>query len=172
MMGVYTPLMYVYINGKGAVMKMTIYLPDELGETVKEAESINVSAVCQKALRRELDHRAALANADQGMERIEVEIADPGDGDDRMKVAFVGKWLVRPNEHGTRFGDDAGAFYGLALTRRQRIAVYVAHVNDRWPPDLIDYDSLDDAEEDGMPDRLIALAAGALGEDRAIELDI
>jgi hypothetical protein len=42
-------------------MKMTIYLPDDLAKQVKKHTDLNVSAVCQGALRRELTHRDELA---------------------------------------------------------------------------------------------------------------
>ncbi|MGE5155893.1 MAG: hypothetical protein ACM3JP_00155, partial [Betaproteobacteria bacterium] len=60
-------------------------------------------------------------------------------------VGFRGRWLVEPDVHQSRSVQDKvdkAAYWGVALTARGRIAVYVAHANDRWPARLDDYDSL------------------------------
>lgn len=137
-------------------MKMTIYLPDDLAEMVKEHTDLNVSAVCQDALRRELTRREELAKLDKGMERIEVY-----DGQFDAVVAFTGTELYsgdRPEET-------------VYLTKRHRIAVYSHEAQA-----LYQYDSFDDLAQlevyrDGRPEVLAAVAA-ALGEEHVIELDI
>jgi len=138
-------------------MRMTIYLPDELAERVKEHADLNVSAICQDALRRELTRREELAKLDQGMERIVV--FDDQLGSD---VAFVGKELY----YGAR-QMEVSAY----LTRRHRIAIYnhTAHA-------LYQFDSFDDLAadpgwRDGDP-ALVAAVAAELGEEHVIELDI
>jgi hypothetical protein len=83
-------------------------------------------------------------------------------------LSFTGRWLVEPDPDETRAGDDAGAFWGVALTQRGRIAVYVAHVNHGWPASLNDYPSLDTAANDDVPEVIIARAAAELGETRVI----
>jgi hypothetical protein len=103
----------------------------------------------------------------QGMEKITVEVGEPS-----LTVGFTGRWLVEPDTDGTRGGDDAGAYWGVALTQRGRIAVYVAHVNDGWPASLNDYPSLDAAANDGVPEEIIARAAAELGETRVLWRDI
>ena len=66
---------------------------------------------------------------------------------------------------------DEAAYWGVALTARGRIAVYVAHRNDHWPPRLEDYDSLR-AAGSNLPNDIRALAARALGEHHVIWRDI
>ena len=151
-------------------MKATVYLPDDLYDAAKEAE-LNISGATQECIRKALAMQEAAAKHDADMERIEVEV---GEGATAYTAAFVGKWLVAPDEDDTRAAAppwDAGAYYGIALTRRHRIAVYVAHVNERWPAALNDYDSLDDVEGD-VPPELLAMAARELGDDRPVLLDI
>jgi hypothetical protein len=101
------------------------------------------------------------------MQEITVEVGDPA-----LTVGFIGRWLVEPDPDQTRGGGDAGAYWGIALTKRGRIAVYTAHVNERWPAILQDYDSLDQAADDDVPDNIIALAAAELGEHRVLWRDI
>lgn len=51
-------------------MKITIYLPDELGARVKKAK-LNVSAICQEALADRLDGKSIVcANCGQAIERV------------------------------------------------------------------------------------------------------
>ncbi len=99
---------------------------------------------------------------DGQMEVITVEIGEPS-----VTVRFTGRWLVKPDPHET--GYEGGDYWGVALTRRGRIAVFTAHCNDAWPPRLQDYDSLDAAR---APGDLLALAAAELGETRVLWLDI
>lgn len=60
---------------------MTVYIPDELYEEVKADPELNASAVCQAALRKELERR-------QGMERIVLF-----DASRNAPVAFRGRKL-------------------------------------------------------------------------------
>ena len=90
----------------------------------------------------------------------------------RLTIGFTGRWLVDPDPDETRGGADAGAYWGVALTQRGRIAVYVAHVNDGWPASLNDYSSLDAAADDDVPEEIIARAAAELGETRVLWRDI
>jgi len=133
---------------------MTIYLPDDLAETVKEHDDLNVSAVCQDALRRELARREEIAKLDSGMERVVVYVEEPYESD----VAFVGKLL----HHSYR--EDSAAY----LTRRHHIAVY----HERQQK-LYQYDTFDDLRDDVEDDsELLAGVAAALGEKHVVELDI
>jgi hypothetical protein len=101
--------------------------------------------------------------------KITVEVGDPP-----LMVGFVGRWLVAPDPDMTRTemaGHDAGAYWGVAATRRGRIAVYVAHCNERWPAHLTDYEDLDQAAPE-VPADIIARAAAELGEQRVLWRDI
>jgi len=147
-------------------MRMNISVPDELAEQVRE-RNLPISAICQRALREELDHLKALEQASGDMEKIIVEVGYPS-----LTVGFTGRWLVEPDPDETRGGDDAGAYWGIALTQRGRIAVYVAHCNDGWPASLNDYSSLDAAANDDVPAVIIVRAAAELGDTRVIWRDI
>lgn len=108
--------------------------------------------------------------ATEDMEEIKVEVGEPV-----LTVGFTGRWLVEPDSDETRSGEagqDAGAYWGVALTKRGRIAVFVAHCNGRWPPSLRDYDSLDQAANNGAPADIVAMAAAELGEERVLWRDI
>lgn len=151
-------------------MKMTIYLPDDLAKTVKAQRDLNVSAVCQDALRRELSRRKALAGLDKGMERhvfrasgknSSIPGMDLPDGVSR-EVAFTAKeiagqtWATRQP-------------WTAYLTRRHHIAL--------WDDDggLTVFSSLDELRasdwSDNRPD-VVAEIAAALGQDYVIDLDI
>jgi hypothetical protein len=109
------------------------------------------------------DRAAESANL---MEDIEVEIGDRNDN--RWTEVFAGRWLIYP-EDGNRFGADAGAAYGIAQTKRGKIAVYCYHVNERWAPSLEVFDSLDEVD---LSEEALAIAAAELGEKRVIRRDI
>lgn len=142
---------------EGKLVRLTIYLPDRLAERVKEHDDLNVSSVCQLALRRELVHREKLADLDEGMERVQLWIEGM-----ESDVAFVGKELYyrdRPSE------------LTVYLTRRHRIAIY-----HHEPGALYQFDSFADLAadpewRDGAPE-LVGAVAAALGEKHVIELDI
>jgi hypothetical protein len=120
---------------------------------------------------REVVRRAAETREREAMmgemQGISLEVGKPA-----LTVSFTGRWLVEPEPDETRGGSDAGAYWGIALTKRGRIAVYIAHVNEMWPAALRDYDSLDQAADDHIPEHLIALAAAQLGEQRVLWRDI
>jgi hypothetical protein len=138
--------------------RVNVYLPDDLALEVREAD-LAVSTICQKALREELS-KMMLTKTDY--EVLTVEVGDPV-----HEEQFRGRWLVVPDPDSTRSGEpgvDAGTFYGVAQTAKGRIAVTVAHCNDRFAPQLRVYDSIDDvAEKQGLPSDIEAEARGALG---------
>jgi hypothetical protein len=90
--------------------------------------------------------------------------------------AFTGRWLVAPDAKGTRTvldGYEADAYWGIALTRKGKIAVYSGYVGDEGANRLDVYDDLDAAEhQGGTPGDLISMAATALGQDRVVRLNI
>jgi post-segregation antitoxin (ccd killing protein) len=134
-------------------MKMTIYLPDDLAEKVKGHEDLNVSSICQAALRAELNHREALANLGDGMERV--ELYDEGHGRD---VAFYGK-SVAYEQH-----TEQEAY----LTKRKRIAVV-----DPNHLGLHDFDTFEEfAEEYSEMPRFVSDVAAAIGKPHVTLLDI
>lgn len=145
---------------------MNISVPDELAEQVR-AMKIPISETCQRALREAVETARLRDMSD--MQEITVEVGDPA-----HTVAFTGRWLIEPDRDETRTseeGYDAGAYYGVALTKRGRLAIYVAHVNEGWPANLIDYDSIDDAEQH-VPADILARTSGELAQERVVWRDI
>lgn len=148
-------------------MRMNISVPDALAEQARE-RNIPVSAICQRALSVEVERLRALENG-SGMERVTVDVGEPA-----VTVGFSGRWLVCPDLDGSRSGEegyDAGAYWGVALTQKGRIAVYLAHCDNGFAASLNDYDSLDEAAGDAPAD-IIAQAASALGEEYVLWRDI
>ena len=152
--------------------RKNIYVPDDLAAELAEYEDFPLSAICQEAIRKEL-HMLQAVETHQDMERIEVDVED-AHGSLRT-LAFTGRWLVAPDSDATRTaepGYDAGAYWGIALTAKGRIAVYTAHCN-RDGGFLSDYDDLPGAEADRVPADMIAEAIAELtGTVPVIELDI
>jgi hypothetical protein len=142
--------------------RINIDLPDDLVKQVK-ARELSVSAICERALRKELSHLLTIKQA----VGIIVQVGDPA-----LDIGFSGHWLVEPDMDKTQAGLDEGAYWGVALTKRGRIAVYRAHVNEEWPASLSDYDTLDSATADDVPDEIIGQAKDALGEQHVIWRDI
>jgi hypothetical protein len=100
---------------------------------------------------------------------IAVEVGQPP-----QLVGFRGRWLVEPDADQTRSVQDKvdkAAYWGVALTARGRIAVYVAHAHQRWPARLDDYDSLL-AAGSNLPNDIREMAAFALGRDHVVWRDI
>jgi hypothetical protein len=156
------------------VPNKTIYVKESDTELWERAERLaggSFSALITEALRRYVEEEEQKEQA--GMESIEVDVWGPEERP--YQKAFVGRWLVPPNETETRTeepGYDAGAYYGVALTRRGNIAVYSRHVNDGFPPILTAYGSFDEAEEDGVPGDILAMAASEISGGYVQKLDI
>lgn len=135
------------------------FIPDQGHEPIDEARA---------HLRRVRGEEDPKAEAD--MEQITVEV-----GDDYSRTeGFFGRWLVEPDSDGTRTseeGSDTGTYWGVALTKRGRIAVYAAHCNHRFPGRLVDYDDIDGAAGD-LPEDILADAKAALGRQHVIMRDI
>lgn len=149
---------------------MTIYLPDDLAKTVKAERDLNVSAVCQDALRREVSRRNARAGLDEGMERhvfrasgqnSSIPGMDIADGVSR-DVAFTAKEIAGQ----TWATKQPWIAY---WTKRHQIALWDDNGGLRV------FSSLDDLRasdwSDNRPD-VVAEIAAALGQDYVIDLDI
>ena len=156
----------------------TLYIREDDMPTWEQAEgaakrtSQSVSQLVTTALRRYLPTISGSAAA---LAQITVEIGEH-EGKTILggaTVGFTGRWLVEPDPDSTRGGQDAGAYWGVALTQRNRIAVYNAHVNNRWPAGLRDFEDLDEAVASGdLPENIAAAAAAELGQERIIWRDI
>lgn len=141
----------------------------EKAETLAQASKQSVSQIVTAAL------RGYLAGLDEpAADEITVSVGNHRTGDE-WDEQFIGRWLVEPDPNDTRTGEegyDRGAYWGMALTKRGRIAVYVAHCNGRWPGRLNDYDDLDTAASNNVPADIIAMAANALGQSKPIRRNI
>jgi hypothetical protein len=129
-------------DGLAAQMK------DELGDT-------NVSAICQAALRDELNRQKARAEIDaEGYERVEVY-----DEKKERDVTFQGRQI------GYASYLDQTAY----LTPKGIIAVYAA---DKGDGELYIYPDYERFAADEQPEELLASVAAALGEKYVEELDL
>jgi hypothetical protein len=147
--------------------KINVYVPDDLAEAMRQRQ-ISVSSICQAALRREVTRLEVEEATD--LKEIVVETGSPA-----FETGFVGRWLVEPDADRTRshtHGQEHDAYWGVAVTRRGRIAVYAAHRDGLWPARLDDYDSLDDAASDDVPGDILARAATVLLADPVVWRDI
>jgi post-segregation antitoxin (ccd killing protein) len=143
--------------------KINVYVPDQLAAQLK-TRGLPVSAICQEALRRELA-RLHLKES-TAFDEVTVAVGEPA-----MTVGFLGRWLVFPDGHGDGVAEDGrrGGPWGVALTKRNRIAVYRSDTTESAT--LNDYDSLAQAARE-LPVDVVALAGRAIGEEKVIWRDI
>lgn len=157
------------------VPNKTIYIREADTEVWERAEKLaggSVSALITEALRRYISAEEQKEQTD--MENIEVDLQRTK-WDTPYTVQFVGRWLLHPDPSDTRTsedGYDAGAYFGVALTQRGKIAVYVQHVNDGFAPRLTPYSSFEEAERSGVPGDILATAAADMGADYVQKWDI
>jgi hypothetical protein len=131
-------------------------------------------------------------NRRQGFERIVLEAvvegpaAPPGPWQrDLRKVAFWGRWLVGepvkrrhpvPGLTERAIWDGDMHHYGVALTKQGKIAVLVLDATEGseygHAPRLKVYDSLEEADRDGVWHSILDSAATALNTELVDELDI
>ena len=140
-------------------MRLTIYLPDALAAEVRAGLSeTNISAVCQAALRVELEREKAMERIDaDGYQRVQLY-----EGKQEHDIAFRGRKIGS--------SDKADAW----LTPKGTIAVY-----DRREQELWTYDGYEAFEadygpfsDDGPDNSLREQVAEALGAKYVEELDI
>jgi len=128
--------------------KINIYVSEDLAVQIRQHQ-VPMSAICQRALREEIERMEATAK-DQD---FEVLVVETGDGRQRTE-RFMGRWVVAPdnNSRSSELGVDAGSCYGVADTAKGRIAVWVYHVNDGFAAQLNAYDDIEEAIEGGLPE--------------------
>ena len=140
-------------------VRLTIYLPDSLAAEVRAGlTETNISAVCQAALRVELERERAMEKIDAGgYQRVQLY-----DGKQEHDIAFRGR----------KIGSSAKA--DAWLTPKGTIAVY-----DRREQELWTYDGYEAFEadygpfsDDGPDNSLREQVAEALGAKYVEELDI
>jgi hypothetical protein len=140
-------------------MKVTIYLPDDLAAEVKaELSDYNISAICQGALRAELDRVKARAGlGPEDFERVELDVDELNRDIKDHPVAFQGRKVAQADYH------DLEAY----ITPKGGIVVYDDYDRTAWT-----YEDYDEFMTDDQPADLIAGVAEALGEKYVEELDI
>ena len=141
-------------------MRLTIYLPDALAAEVRAGlTETNISAVCQAALRVELEREKAMEKIDAGgYQRVQLY-----DGKQEHDIAFRGRKIGS--------SDKADAW----LTPKGTIAVYDRREQELWTYD--EYEAFQAAhgafEDDERRDSiLLEQVAEALGAKYVEELDI
>lgn len=160
--------------------RKNIYVAEADAEVWEKAEKLaeeSISSLVAGWMREFVDERERqeehMQQMQQEMEPIEVQLG--GRDITGRTVRFQGTWLVEPQPDYTRTAEphyDAGAYWGVASTRRGKIAVYCAHVNGRFDATLDTYRSLEAAEEDGVPKDIINEARRGLDPDYVEEWDI
>lgn len=142
--------------------RTTISLPDDLADELDKHDNLNVSGICQEALRHELGRRRERARLDASdFEDVMLEVEREGWP---MLVRFVGKEICFRH-----LDEDGLPLATVYLTKRGRIAIVV---EGRHGNTLRDYDHLDAAASDGLDPDWLANIALNLGEHRPLELDI
>ena len=134
-------------------MRLTIYLPDALAAEVRAGlTETNISAVCQAALRVELEREKAMEKIDaDSYQRVKLY-----DGKQEHDIAFRGR----------KIGSSAKA--DAWLTPKGTIAVYDHREQELWTYD--EYGAFEDDE--GLDNSLREQVAEALGAKYVEELDI
>jgi len=159
------------------VPRKNLYIPEADAGVWEEAEQLisrrrsvfrrSLSAVVTDLLRGYVEEEKRKEEAMQSsIEAIRVELG--GCSLPVRQVEFEGRWLVEPDANETRTteeGYDAGAYYGVALTKRGNLAVYCAHVNNGFDAALSPYNSFEEAEADGMPADILGAASADAGPD-------
>jgi hypothetical protein len=155
------------------VPNKTIYVREADTELWEEAEKLaggSLSGLIADALRRYIEEEKV--KKELSMETIEVALG--GRTYSARWVGFEGRWLVSPDEEMRTAEDhyDAGAYYGVALTKKGNIAVYCAHVNGGFDATLDHYPSFEAAEADGVPKDILAVAKNEADPNYVERLDI
>ena len=127
---------------------------------------------------------------------ITVEVGNPPE-----VVKFIGRWLVEPDPRETCGGDDAGGYWGVALTGEAgwippaqavssggfiptamaakaprvtdagQFAVYWQHVDGVRAAHLTFYAELSSAAAAGVPEEFLSQAASECGQDYPVRRD-
>ncbi len=180
-------------SSKGNVKaRKNLYVRPEDADVWARAEELageSLSQLVADQLRRYVAGRESNA---AGFERIVLEAVlkgevppGPWDRGDLRKVSFFGRWLVgepvnrkqpKPGVYEKAISDGDMHLYGVALTRRGKIAVLELDLAEGseygHPPYLKLYESLEAADQDGVPHFILDQAAAALNTDMVDELDI
>jgi hypothetical protein len=150
-------------------VKKTIYLPNDLAKAVKARADLNVSEVCQKALRHELSRREALAELERDMKRHVLRVYGNASAIPNLKlpagtskeVAFIAREIAGD----TRATSKPWTAY---FTKKEKIVLWDDNGG------LTVFSSLNDLRASSWGSRpdVVAEIAKALGEDYVTDLDI
>jgi len=158
--------------------RRNVYIRDEDEPVWESAEKLAgeapMSRVITEALRAYVRSREG-----NPMERQVVSFENRETGEFLSK-AFVGRWLIEPDEEyrSEHEADDlgrgnqgmGGTTFAVGETAKGNIVVWTDARRDR--PRFTIHDSFDDAESDGVPADVVALASTRAGIERAEMLDI
>lgn len=145
--------------------RINVTVPEDIANFLA-AQSISPSRLLQDAAITEMDRREL---ATTGMEELSVEMWTLSE--QPYTATFKGRWLIAPDDdvRSAGPGADAGAYWGVAMTAKGNVAVWIGHVNRGFAPELTTYATLDDALGD-LPENVAELAEGtATG---SVQLDI
>ncbi len=130
-------------------------------------DGASLSAVIARSLREYVAGREA---AELGMDRIQVEVLG-------VKKAFVGRWLVAPEEMVTP-GEADRLFMAIAVTRRGQFAAWWTDLNNVTNSGLDVFPTLDalkyalQDQQDMIGSDFVALVRSRLDSSYVQELDI
>ena len=149
----------------------TLYVRDDdvplwdRAESAARTWSLSLSQIVAAALRDYLARKQQPA----ATEEITVEVGDR-EGH-RWHESFSGTWLFEPSDD-QRFGSNAGACYGIALTRKGKIAVYSYHLTESFPPGLRVYETVGEAvTAEGLDPEFEPQLHAAAGADVVVRHD-
>jgi hypothetical protein len=155
------------------VPNKTLYIREEDQETWAKAETlIPQGSSLSKLITGQLEnfiaeHERSAEMSNEPFERIEVD-TEP------YATAFEGRWILPPDDDNRTAAEEyeAGGAFGVARTKKGKIAVYTYHIN-RGQGRLSVYPTFPAAIADGIPRDIIELAqAEEKGETYVRELDI
>ena len=157
------------------VPNKTIYIREADADVWQRAEKLagdSVSALITEALRRYVEQEDQKERTD--MERIEIELWGPEERPCRAASLVSGCCGPTRTRRGPASLVTTWAHtYGVALTQRGNIAVYIRHVNDGFAPRLRTYRTFEEAEKGfGMPGDILAMAASEISDGYVQKLEI
>lgn len=145
-------------------MNKTIYIRDEdigVWDKARELAGEKLSPVIIAALKRFVSENEGVA---RGFERIVVQYADSANHNIPRAKAFIGRWIIPPEEDFSRIvHDEFGStktFAAVAITAKTRVVVYSRTEYEGTETESFDvFDSLELAAAKGHSNSAIICAA-------------
>lgn len=136
--------------------RLNVYVPNDLARDLAACSGLNVSAICQKALR---EHLRSLSTMGKLSERFEVDVEGPNG---IRTVAFRGRRLA---------GNGDG--FAVYITAGERIVVATERPGAARPSGLDIFQNLSQAAAEGVPSTVIEDARAEFSRSEPVEeLDI